>query len=162
MTGVKLGSGTLFMPDLRFSEHVETVLKRLREDLAHVNASILSLEYIEAGERGGPGNPPKCRQPRESDEEETGSSEHSDRMKPKQPTSPLAEGYAEAHLAAHWSEDCEFWSTFMRKVIRLPLWMLPIVQLVIRRRAWRRAADPLQQIRAASNREAARLGSRGG
>jgi hypothetical protein len=39
--------------------------------------------------------------------------------------------------------------------------MLPVVQRVVRRRAWRKAAYPLEQIRAAANREAARLGLRG-
>src|ERR1700688_4424725 len=89
------------------------------------------------------------------------SGDHPDAMKKNPPANPLADGYAEIHLASLWSPDAESWDRFMQNVLRLPAWMLPVVQRVVRRRAWRKAAYPLEQIRAAANREAARLGLRG-
>src|ERR1017187_3066262 len=83
-------------------------------------------------------------------------------MKKRLTTDALPQGYAEVRLATRWAQDSEFWGAFMRDVIRLPAWMLPVVQIVIPRRAWRRAVDPLRQIRAASIREAARMGLRAG
>jgi hypothetical protein len=145
------------MPDLCISTPLEKALKQLREDLACVNASILSLECVEA--RGTLGR--KQRGLVKNGKEKAVRREHSLPVNPKQPTIPLAEGYAEVHLATQWSPEAESWVAFMRQIIRLPIWMLPVVQHVIRRRAWRKAADPLEQIRAASNREAARIGLRG-
>ena len=135
-------TSSLFMPDLGVPPTLITALKQFRDDLAHVNASILALECIEAGER------PPSRKRHEA-------------LKTRSPANPLADGYAEIHLASLWSPDAESWDRFMQNVLRLPAWMLPVVQRVVRRRAWRKAAYPLEQIRAASNREAARLGLRG-
>jgi hypothetical protein len=143
------------MPDLGTPKTVITALKQFRDDLAHVNASILALECIEAGER-----PPSRTQQglMKSHRGKAVPREHSDTVKAKQAANPLPDGYAEIHLATFWSPNAESWIRFMRHVIRLPVWMLPVVQRVIRRRAWRKAAYPIEQIRAASNREAARLG----
>jgi hypothetical protein len=145
------------MPDLLVRAPLETAIKQLRDDLAHVNASSLALECIEAGERP----PGKQHGTMRNGRGKAVPREHSHTIKKKQRPNTLADGYAEIHLATLWSPDAESWVRFMRKVIRLPVWMLPVVQRVIRRRAWRKAAYPLEQIRAASNREAARLGLRG-
>lgn len=158
------------MADLRVSAPVEAALKQLRENLSDINARILSFERIEAEKRHAAvrslkqiaeEQAPKKDGPLKSGKEETGGREHSDRIKSKQLKSKLAKDYSEVHSAIHWSLDAKSWATFMRQDIQLPLWMLPMVQLVIRRRAWRKTADPLGRIRAASKREAARLGLRG-
>jgi hypothetical protein len=142
------------MPDHRVPAPLETALKQFRDDLAHVNATILALECIEAGGR------PSRKQHEPMKSGRFVSSDDSDTMSQKEPANPQADGYAEIHLASLWSPDAEAWDRFMRRVIRLPVWMLPVVQRVIRRRSWRKALCPLEQIRAASNREAARLGLR--
>jgi hypothetical protein len=145
------------MPDFRVRASLETVLNQFRDELTRVNASILALENIETADRPSPSQ----HGPMKSGRGKAVLREHTDITKKKQPANPLVDGYAEIHLATLWPPDAESWIRFMRKVIRLPVWMLPVVQRVIHRRAWRKAAYPLDQIRAASNREAARLGLRG-
>jgi hypothetical protein len=145
------------MPDLRVRASLKTVLKHFRDELARVNASILALEYIETADRPSP----NLHGPMKGGRGKAVPREHRDTTKKKQPANSPVDGYAEIHLATLWPPDAESWVRFMRKVIRLPVWMLPVVQRVIRRRAWRKAAYPVEQIRAASNREAARLGLRG-
>jgi hypothetical protein len=145
------------MPDPRVPTSLSTALKQLREELAHVNATIWALECMQGGEKPSP----KRQRIVKSGQVKAIPSEHADLIKPKQPAKPLADDYADIHLASLWSPDEDSWIAFMRNVIRLPMWMLPVVQRVIRRRAWRKAAFPIEQIRAASNREIARLGLRG-
>jgi hypothetical protein len=145
------------MPDPDVPTSLSTTLEQLREELAHINATILALERMQGGEKPSP----KRRVIVNGGQVKAIPNEYADLIKPKQPAKPLADDYAEIHMASLWSPDEDSWIAFMRNLIRLPAWMLPVVQRVIRRRAWRKAANPLEQIRAASNREAARLGLRG-
>jgi hypothetical protein len=157
----------MFRRNLGFSTPVAKILKEVRKNLADLNASLRSLEQLDAGKRPAP-VPPSNRigrvvlganQRRKQMSEPVGG-KHSGRTNPHQSARSLPQGYAEIRLATHWSADAESWGPFMRKVILLPGWMLPAVQIAVRRRGWRSAVDPLEQIRTSSIREAHRLGLR--
>ena len=169
-SGFKIRKARLFMLNHGFSQPVEMVLKRLRENLVHVNALIESLEYIEGGSGSAldyyskrtakaksPGDLNPLRPFPVPRKEKTLHSV----VKRKDSRRSLPPGYAEILLATEWPPDAESWRSFMHSNVRLPGWMLPAVQIVVHRRAWRSVENPLEQIRAASIREAARLGLRG-
>jgi hypothetical protein len=163
------GRGSMHTRDLGFSTPVTRVLNELRENLADL-ARVVSLEQIDAGKSGTPESPSnriaraglgaKQRRQVKMSDGNTAGLKHSDRIKPNQQARSFPQGYAEVCLATHWPADAESWGPFMRKIIRLPRWMLPAVQIAIHRRGWRSAADPLGQIRTTSIREAHRSGLR--
>lgn len=52
--------------------------------------------------------------------------------------------------------DSAGWNDFTRE-LSLPVWALPAIQWAVRQNSWRRAFDPLDQIRTSSTRKARRM-----
>jgi hypothetical protein len=53
--------------------------------------------------------------------------------------------------------DADAWEPFMQDILTLPMSMLPDVQWAVKANIWRRAYNPLQQVKDTATRREARL-----
>jgi hypothetical protein len=66
-------------------------------------------------------------------------------------------GYTQIEAVSFLASDSKGWETFMRDVLNMPLSMLTAVQhVVVKRRHWMIASDPLKQVKSAAENWAAR------